>query len=112
MRPGLQRAGRLVESDMTVGANPEHLQIDPPCIRNLTFVSQTLCLGIRGGAVEKMTVFRSDVHAIEEMRLHEAAVAPGVRAGNAEELIEIERHDAREVRSLGMQLHQLAIERK
>ena len=92
-----QRRRRLVEADVPVGADPEHLQIDAPGIGDFTFVAHALGLRIRGRAVEKMPVLRLDVHVAEQVLLHEASIAARVIRRYAEELVEVERRDLREI---------------
>ena len=112
VRARLQHARGLVEPDMTVRADAQHLQIDPPHVGNLLLVTRTLRVRIRRAAVEEVRVPGRDVDTAEQVALHEAAVASGVRRWNPEELVEIERRDLGEVGvSVGVERCQLVVER-
>ena len=60
MRAGAQLARRLVEADVTVGANTEDLNVDPAGVRDFRLVAIALLFQIRCRAVQKTDVFVRD----------------------------------------------------
>ena len=91
MRPRLQRRRRLVEPDVTVRADAEDLQVDPAGRGDLALVARALLRRVRRRAVQEVDALRRQVHATEEVRVHEAAKAAGMRRRNPDELVEVER---------------------
>src|SRR5688500_18248044 len=112
MAPRLERTRRLVEPDVSVGADPQHLQVDSPGQGNLPFVPQALCVRILGAAIEEVTILRPDVHVAEQVLPHEAAIAAWMRRREAEKLVEVESRDAGEIDPGGVKGDELTIERE
>src|SRR3954470_13036040 len=97
MRPRLQRAPRLVEADVAVGADAEDLQVDAAGRRDRRLVALAFGLGVGSRAVEEADPLGRQVDAREQVLLHEDAIAAWMSRGNAGELVEVERGRAREV---------------
>ena len=94
-----QTLGRLVEADVAVGADAENLQIDAAGRGDRRFVAPALRLQVGSAAVEHADVGGIDRDVIEQLRLHERAIAARVIAVEAGELIEVERAHAATNRS-------------
>src|SRR6184192_3682034 len=97
MRSRDERGIGLVEADMPVGPEPQDQQIDAAGARDGAFVACAHSGQIARGAVEEMDAPARQVDVIEEVALHERAVAARVCCGYAEELVEIERRRSGEV---------------
>src|SRR3954451_5442056 len=91
MGPPLKFRRRLVETDVTVRADPEYLQVDATGSGDRALVAGAFLIDVRSGPVEEVDEMPGDVHAAEQVRLHVGAVAAGVIRREAEELVEIER---------------------
>ncbi len=111
MGSGLKGGPRLVETDVPVGADAENLHVDPARVRDRTLVARALFRRIARGTVQEMNPLGREVHAVEEVRVHEGAKAAGVVGRDPHELIEVEGRRAREVGALLLHArHQLVIE--
>src|SRR5262245_44674332 len=110
MRSSHQRRRWLVETDVTVRADAQHLQIDTPRVSDLLLVAQALGLRIGSGAVQKMAIPGLDVHVTEQVLLHEASIAARVIRRDSKELIEIEGCHLRKIHTVAVQGHQFTIE--
>ncbi len=111
MRGGCQGAPRLVEADVAVHPEAEDQQVHAPGARDAALVPRTLGGGVVRRAVEEVNPPRGEVHVIEEMPLHERAVAARVVSRNPEEFIEVEGGDPREVGAAGRrECHEVVIE--
>jgi hypothetical protein len=97
MRCRSQRDARLVEADVSVAAEAEQQQVDPPRAPDRAFVPAALLFQIRGPAVQEVNAARLQVDVIEEMAVHEAALAARVGARDPDELVQVERGHAREI---------------
>src|SRR5207249_3503326 len=110
-RARAQRARRLVEGDVAVGADAQDLQVDPAAFRDtllVPFAEGGVVTGRPGGNID---VLPRDVHVLEEVLVHEVVVALRVTRRQAHVLVEIERGHAREVELLLLvQSHQLLIQ--
>ena len=82
---------------MTVTADAEYLQVDPAALRDTFLIPLAERRIVTGCAGRDVDVLRLDVHVLEEILLHEIGVTLRVIAGEADVLIQIERHHAREV---------------
>ncbi len=74
---GLQLKGlaRLVEADVAVGAKAQQLQVDAAHAVDDLVVLFAGARGVRVRAVGHVDGLRVDIHPVEEMGLHEVAVA-------------------------------------
>ena len=97
MGPGLQRGRRLVEANVTVGADAENLHVDSPGPSDRALVAVALLHRVRGRAIQEVNAFGGEVDATEEVRVHEAAKTARVRRRNPDEFIEVERGGARQI---------------
>ena len=87
---------------MSVGADPEDQQVDATRRLDRVFVAANLGLQVRGIPVEEIDPRRAQPDVREEVILHEAAVAPGMRRGDADELIQVERRRGGEIGGAGL----------
>ena len=94
MRARGQLARRLVEPDVTVGADSEDDEVDSAGGGDRAFVALALGVEIGGAAVEEPDVLGRDVDVREEVLVHETAIAAGSVGAQADEFIEIEGADA------------------
>src|SRR4029079_12499863 len=92
-----QRARRLVETDVAVHAQSEDLQADAPRPLDRALVAAAFPFDIVGHAVQKLNPAARQVDAIEEMALHERAIAARIARRETEKLVEVERRRAAEV---------------
>src|SRR5262249_59395575 len=97
VRARSERAAGFVEADVTVGPEPENQQADAAGAANRPLVALALRAAVTHRAVQKMDPPRGQVHVIEQMPLHERAIAPRVAALEAEKLVEVERRRAAEI---------------
>lgn len=112
MGVGDEPVRRLVESDVAVGAQTEHLQIDPAGTCNRALVAFALPCGVRGQSIQEVDVPRVHIHLIQEVAAHERLKAPRIVAGNAEEFVEAENGGTAEVDTpMAVQTRQFPIER-
>src|SRR4051812_22313918 len=108
----LQRRGGFVEADVPVGAKAEHQQIDAAGAVNAALVPSALRGGISRGAVQEVNAAPRQVDMVEQMPIHEGAVAARIARADADEFVEIEGRGPREVRTArAVQGDQLAVER-
>ena len=85
----VERGSGLVEGDMAVGADAQHLNVDAAGLLDLRLVSLALLGGILGHAVEDVGVGELDVDLLEEVLVHEVAVALVVRTGQTHVFVEV-----------------------
>ena len=115
MRARDERPGRLVEADVAVHAEPEDLQVDAAGAFDRALVAIAFALDLppgADGAVQKVDAAGRQVDVIEQVLLHERAVAPRIVRADAEELVEVERRRAAEIGAAGgVVLRELAIQR-
>src|SRR6266536_1007934 len=110
-RARAERAPRLVERDVAVGADAQDLQIDAAAFRDAPLVPLAEGGIIAGRARRDVDVVRGNVHVLEEVLVHEVVIALGVIRGQPDVFVEVERRHAREVHLPRlMQPHQLLIE--
>src|SRR5262249_55745064 len=103
----------LVEADVAVLTEAEDFEIDAARPPHRALVARTLASDVTRRAVEEMDALRVQVDVIEEVRVHERAIAVRITGAEAEELIEVECRRVREVDTTGVaQPHQLAVERQ
>lgn len=88
---------RLVEADVPVVTKTEKLQVNAARQGNGGFVGIACGLGVGVGAVRDMRVFRTDVHMVEQMLLHEVMIALLVIVRKAAIFVKIKRGDAGEI---------------
>ena len=79
-RAAAQRRARLVEGDVAVAADAQHLQVDAAFVGDHPFVLLAIGLEIQSPAVGHVRVARVDVDVIEQVLLHEVAIALRMRA--------------------------------
>src|SRR6266849_508817 len=96
-RARAQRAGRLVEGNVAVGADAQNLQVDATAFRYTLLVPVTKGRVVAGRARGNIDVLPRDVHMLEEMLVHEVVVALRMTRREAHILVQIERGHAREV---------------
>src|SRR5438552_2164394 len=92
-----QRARRLIEGDVAVGADAQDLQVDPAAFRDtllVPFAEGGVVAGRPGGNID---VLPRDVHLPEEVLIHEVVVALWMIRGQTDVFVEVERRHAREV---------------
>jgi len=112
VRAQFQALVGFVEADVTVASEAEDQQIDPAGARECPFVAFALSLEISGGAIQHVRAPRVQIHVIEEMAAHEPAVAALIVSVQADEFVEVEGRDAREVDcARPPQRYQFAIQR-
>src|SRR5687768_17096801 len=97
MRVRCQFITGLVEANVPVGTDSQELQIDAARLIDSGIVAGAFRVEIRGRAVEKANPGRIDVHAAEQVRLHEAAEASGMCGVETRKLVEVERTHEREI---------------
>jgi hypothetical protein len=97
MRAGNQLARRFVEPDVAIGAETEDLEVDPTLPPDRRLVALALAQRIPGSTIQKVDLPRRHLHAIEEMALHERAIAVRVATSQPLELVEIECRDGCQV---------------
>ena len=109
---GLQLKGfaRLIEADMTIGADAQQLQVDAAQLVDDTVVTGTLGGSVQIGAVRQVGLCRVDVDLAEQVLIHEIPVALGMLFGQAAVLVQIDGGDLREIEvALVVPLHQLGV---
>src|SRR5437660_260504 len=89
---------RLVEPDVPVAADAENLQVDAACRSNRLFIALALDIGRGRGTVEEVNAGWNEIDALEQIALHELAKAAWMIRADADELVEVERGRAREIR--------------
>src|SRR5687768_16344583 len=113
MRVRAQPVRGLVETDVTIRADAEDLQVDAVCVGDLRLIPAALGFEIRSPTIEHPDVRGIDRDVIEQLRLHERAIAAGLTAVDPHELIEIEGADLRPIEAIAAAaLAQFAIERQ
>ena len=88
--PRAQRAGGLVEGDVAIGANPQHLQIDAATFLDPPFVPGAEGLVVVGRARGHVDILPRHVDLLEEVLVHEVVVALEMILRQAHVLVEIE----------------------
>src|SRR5262245_56950089 len=97
MGPRQQRARRLVEADVPVQSQAQDLQTDAAGSLDRAFVAFAFAPDVACRAVEKMNAAPGKVDVIEQMPLHERAVAVRIVCAEADELVEVERRGSAEI---------------
>ena len=90
---GGQRRGRLVETDVAVGADAEHLDIDAPCGVDLFLILCAMTWDIGCISVRDMDVLGTDIGMPEKVFPHKAVVGLRVFAREADVFVEVEGGD-------------------
>lgn len=83
----------LVEGDMSVGTDASEEEVDATSLYNHTLIVGTLCLQVRGIAIEDVDVLWGAVDVVEEVFCHERMVALGVVFGQTDILVHVESDD-------------------
>ena len=86
---------------MAVGAEAEELQVDPARAANRALVAFALGRDVSHRAVQKMDPPRREIDVVEQMPLHEGAIAARIATVEAEELVEVEGRGAAKTRAAG-----------
>jgi len=73
-----ERLVGFIESDMAVGADAEHLQIDPASVLDFLLIPLALDVEIVGSTVEEVDAVRIEVHAVEQLHVHVSPEAAGM----------------------------------
>ena len=103
-------AGRFVETDVTVAAEAEQLDVDAAGLDDAGFVGAALGVEIGRDAVRNMGAGDVDVDMPEKIFLHEKPVRLGVCRRQADVLVEVERRHFAEIQALiAMQSDQLLV---
>src|SRR5712664_2090123 len=110
-RPRGEARRRLVEADVAVPADAQHLQVDAPRARDPPLVLRAVRLEVAGHRpVRDVDARGCDVHVIEERLPHEAVEAPRMRRSQTEVLVQVEGGHPREIEAfLAVEADQLAI---
>ena len=87
-----QAGAWFVESDVAVGTNTAHEQVNSSCCLYGFLIVLTFCLQILGIAIEDMDILFLDVDMAEEVVPHKAMVALGVFLGKVHVLVHVERN--------------------
>ena len=110
MRHRLELDIRLVEPDVRVAPDAEHLQVDAAPLLDQRIIAAALLLEVLRHAVRHEAMIRPQVHAREQMLFHEIMIALRILARHAHILIEIERRHLRKIKpDRLMQLHELIV---
>src|SRR5690606_38253210 len=98
----LEAGAGLVEADVTRLADAQDLEVDAAGVTDLLFVLRRLPLDLvtRHVATREVDVLRRDVHAVEQVLLHVAPEAVDAVRLHGIVLVQVERHDLREVEPL------------
>ncbi len=96
-RAAAQRRAGLVEGDVPVAADAEDLQVDASFVGDHPLVLLAVGGEVERPAVGHVRVARVDVDVIEEVLLHEVAIAVRVGGTEAHVLVEVEGDDARKI---------------
>ena len=113
MGHGNEGVAGLVEADVSVVTNAQQLQIDAAPLLDLLLVSAAHGFHILSEAVGHDGALLVDVDVLEEILVHEVAVALGMVAGKALVLIQVGGTNAGEIQLAGFAAaHQLAVERQ
>ena len=97
MRPGDERAIRLVEADVTVSTESKHHQVDSAGAGNRALEAIAFGRDVRRQSIEKMGAPRGNVHVTKQVAMHEAAIASGIAGRDAVKLVQIEGGRARKI---------------
>lgn len=89
----LKSVSRLVEADVSIGADAQQLQINAAYIVNHGVIFGAGLLGIGICAVGEMGSGRIDVHPVKQVAVHKAVVALRMFFGQAAVLVKIDRGD-------------------
>src|SRR5712671_4462585 len=98
MSANVELIARLIEPDVPIAADAEDLQVDPACRSNRLFIALALGIGSGRGAVEEVNAGWIEIDALEQIALHELTKAAWMIRVDADELVEVERGRAREIR--------------
>lgn len=85
----LERGAGLVERDVSVAADAEHLDVDAAGLLDLGLVGLALLVEVLGETVEDVGVGELDVDLLEQVLVHEVAVALVVGSGEPDVLVEV-----------------------
>ena len=88
---------RLVESNVSVQAHAEQLQVNAARRLNGCIVALALPLGVKLRAVRQVDALRRDVHGIKKVLVHEIVVALVMIRCQAAVLVQIEGRAAAEI---------------
>src|SRR5439155_8535230 len=95
-----QRGAGLVEGDVPVAANAQDLQVNGAGVVNSLLVLPAMEFKIGGPTIGNVRRGQADVDMVEQIDLHELAVALRMNRRQAHVLIEIERGDERKIEAL------------
>ncbi len=109
-RARAQRREGFVEGYVPVFAHASHEQIDTPCLGYAALVVGAFVFEVGGVAVGYVDILWTYVHVVEEVALHEGAVARLVAGGQPDIFVHVECHDIGERHfARTVQAYQLAI---
>ena len=109
-RAAAQRRTRLVKGDVPVAADPQDLQIDAARVLDHLFVALATGLEVRRPAVGHMRLGGDKVQVLEQILLHEVAVALRMVLRQADVFIQVEGGDLGKVEPFfAMQANQFPI---
>lgn len=92
-----QCVARLIETDVSVGAETEHLQTNPSSGGDGRIIAAALGVEIGGHAVEKMDSVAPKIREREQVSFHEITKTAVRVRRDTDELVEIERRGLTEV---------------
>ena len=98
MAAWIQGPAGLVESDVSIAADTDQQQIEASQRRQFELESRAFRLVIAGSAVQEVHVSTWEVDAVEQVMLHEGAIASLAVRCEPNELVDVERVRAREIR--------------
>ena len=98
----LEAGAWLIESDMAIGTNAAHEEVDATCCLYGFLVVLALGLQVLGIAIEDMDILFLNVDVAEEIVPHEGVVTFGMIFGEVHVLVHIERDDALEGHLAGL----------
>jgi len=102
MGPRNQRPRRLVEADVPVEPEAENLQVDAARAIDGAFVGPAFLVDVARRPVQEVNPPRRQVDVIEQVALHECAIAARIAGGETKELVEVEGRGAAEIDAPGL----------
>ena len=107
----LEAGERLVESDVAVGTNTAHEEVDTASSLDGSFVGSALCYNIFCVTIEDVYVLLLDVDMAEEVVPHEAVVAFGMLFGQTYIFVHVEGDNIFEAHLTGLvKLNEVLVE--
>ena len=92
-RTTAQRTARLVEGDMTIGADTSDEQVDTSSLLDHLLIMLTLSLQVLGITIQDVDILLRTVDMIEEVAGHEGMVTLGMGLGQTNILVHVKGND-------------------